>query len=157
MPPNNDELMPYKVIDKSAMKFWLVDSRGDAELGNWFIAEFRFKEHAQHYCDHLNTRAPIPAPTPSAEAVRVAVEALKLMQQAMSILNEKRGSSDPFIKTWCNDGSPVVAKALSALRALPADQPDEDVFHDPLCKKCGFPTIGGGHCRDEDAAKALEE
>lgn len=40
---------PYRVVESSARgnRFMVVDDRGDAELGNWFIASTWFREQAE--------------------------------------------------------------------------------------------------------------
>ena len=44
---------PFRVIESSIRgnKFMVVDDRGDAELGNWFIASTWFRSHAEFIAD----------------------------------------------------------------------------------------------------------
>jgi hypothetical protein len=50
--------MPYRVIETESRKnkFWVVDHRGDAELGNWFIACTWYRPHAEMIAEALNGR-----------------------------------------------------------------------------------------------------
>jgi hypothetical protein len=112
----HDSELRYRIIDKSPMKFWVVDQRGDAELGNWFIAEYRFREHARSYCDFLNATA---TPPPSGDAVRLVD-----YEEFMEAVSEgaKWGTlTREEVKTVV-----TFAKKLRALPATPVNPPSAE-------------------------------
>lgn len=56
---------PYQVIPNPRQpgrpQYAVVDTQGDAELGNWIVAECELAGHADMLADALNTQAAIRA------------------------------------------------------------------------------------------------
>ncbi len=51
---------PFRVVESTARggRFMVVDDRGDAEMGNWFIASTFYREVAELLAAKLNAEEP---------------------------------------------------------------------------------------------------
>lgn len=63
--------LPFEVMEHGVLDYWVVDQRGDAEMGNWLYAKFRWREHADEYCAFKNAQLNLPPePTVAQLALR---------------------------------------------------------------------------------------
>lgn len=46
--------MKLAILDKPHFGFRVVDQAGDAELGNWHLADFAWREHAEFFVASLH-------------------------------------------------------------------------------------------------------